>query len=175
MAIVPDSKDWTWVLRLPCPECGFDSRAIDRDEIPDLIAANAVSWQELLAGASEAGLRVRPDDRTWSPLEYACHVRDVFALYEYRLRLMLDSDDPLYPSWDQDVTAVESDYGRQDPAQVSVDLAGNAGTLAASFTGLTDSQWSRPGRRSDGASFTVETFGRYLVHDPVHHLHDVAG
>jgi hypothetical protein len=36
-------------------------------------------------------------------------------------------------------------------------------------------QWARPGRRSDGASFTVETFARYFAHDWVHHLHDVGG
>jgi len=32
----------------------------------------------------------------------------------------------------------------------------------------------RTGRRSDGAEFTVDTFARYFVHDPIHHLHDVA-
>ena len=31
----------------------------------------------------------------------------------------------------------------------------------------------RTGRRSDGAHFTVETFARYFIHDPVHHLYDV--
>jgi hypothetical protein len=30
------------------------------------------------------------------------------------------------------------------------------------------------GFRSDGAQFTVESFGRYLLHDPIHHLWDVA-
>jgi hypothetical protein len=40
---------------------------------------------------------------------------------------------------------------------------------------VTGSQWQRTGRRSDGASFTVETFARYLIHDPVHHLYDVTG
>jgi 3-methyladenine DNA glycosylase AlkD len=29
--------------------------------------------------------------------------------------------------------------------------------------------------RSDGASFAVETIGRYFIHDPVHHLYDVTG
>jgi len=24
MPIMPDTKDWTWVLRRACPECGFD-------------------------------------------------------------------------------------------------------------------------------------------------------
>jgi len=34
---------------------------------------------------------------------------------------------------------------------------------------------SRPGFRSDGARFTVESFARYFVHDLAHHLHDVTG
>ena len=31
------------------------------------------------------------------------------------------------------------------------------------------------GSRSDGAHFSVDSFARYLIHDPVHHLHDVGG
>ena len=34
---------------------------------------------------------------------------------------------------------------------------------------------SGPGVRSDGVAFTVDTFGRYFIHDPVHHLDDVRG
>ena len=26
MAITPDTKDWTWVLQRPCPECGFNTQ-----------------------------------------------------------------------------------------------------------------------------------------------------
>ena len=40
---------------------------------------------------------------------------------------------------------------------------------------MTGDQWPRTGPRSDGARFTVETFARYFVHDPVHHLYDVTG
>jgi hypothetical protein len=36
-------------------------------------------------------------------------------------------------------------------------------------------QWRRPGRRSDGARFSIASFSRYLLHDPVHHLYDVTG
>jgi hypothetical protein len=32
----------------------------------------------------------------WSTLEYACHVRDVFRLYDRRLALMLDEDDATF-------------------------------------------------------------------------------
>ena len=31
MTITPDTKDWTWVLRERCPECGFDAFAVSDD------------------------------------------------------------------------------------------------------------------------------------------------
>ena len=55
-------------------------------------------------------------------------------------------------------------------------MSGHAAALARAETqvaAVRDDQWSRTGRRSDGAVFTVESFGRYLVHDPVHHVWDV--
>jgi hypothetical protein len=33
----------------------------------------------------------------------------------------------------------------------------------------------RLGRRSNGSVFTVETLGKYFLHDLEHHAHDVAG
>ena len=88
---------------------------------------------------------------------------------------MLDEDDPLFANWDQDVTAVEERYGEQDPAVVADELPAAAETLAESFAASPGDQWERPGPRSDGAEFTVDTFARYLVHDPVHHIWDVTG
>ena len=172
VTIVPDAKDWTWVLLRPCPECGLDTSSFARTDIPAMIRANAAAWRAPLA-APGAARRPRPDK--WSALEYGCHVRDVFKLYEYRLSLMLTEDDPLYPNWDQDETAVADRYDTQDPATAAGELAAAAETIADRFAALTDGQWARPGRRSDGARFTVETFARYLVHDPIHHLYDVTG
>jgi DinB superfamily len=172
VTIVPDAKDWTWVLRRPCPECGLDTHAFTREEIPVLVRANAAGWRKPLA-APDAARRPRPGK--WSALEYGCHVRDVLKLYDYRLCLMLTRDDPLYPNWDQDETAVAERYDTQDPGTVATELAAAADKVAARFAAVAGDQWLRPGRRSDGASFTVETFGRYFVHDPVHHLCDVTG
>jgi hypothetical protein len=170
MAIVPDDKDWTWVLERPCPECGFDPATTASERIPALIRHNAGEWQEILA---RPDVRTRPDDSTWSPLEYACHVRDVFRLYDHRLHRMLDEDDPTYANWDQDATAVEDRYGEQDPGTVATDLATAAEQLAASFDAVAGDQWQRTGTRSDGARFTVQSFSTYLVHDPIHHVWDV--
>ena len=172
MAITPDTKDWTWVLQRPCPECGFDTQGFPAEAVPGMIMANAAAWPRVLEGGDA---RTRPEPAKWSPLEYACHVRDVFRLFDQRLELMLSQDDPQFPNWDQDETAVAERYGEQEAAQVAGQLSEAARALAGRFAGVSGEQWRRPGRRSDGAVFTVETFGRYLVHDPVHHLYDVTG
>jgi hypothetical protein len=172
--IVPDDKDWTWVLSRPCPQCGFDVTDLPPESVAPLVRANAGEWATLL-GRPAAELRRRPSDDRWSPLEYACHVRDVFSLYDERLAMMLEEDDPLYPNWDQDATAVAERYFEQDPSVVATELVATANALADRFDSVGGAQWERPGRRSDGASFTVTSFGRYMIHDPVHHLYDVTG
>jgi DinB superfamily len=172
--IVPDDKDWTWVLERPCPECGFDAATVPPESVAALLRANAAAWERVLQQPDEV-VRQRPAEDRWSPLEYACHVRDVCRLYDERLVLMLREDDPLYPNWDQDVTAVEERYREQDPATVAVQLRSAASALADGFDAVQGAQWLRPGRRSDGARFSIAGFSRYLLHDPVHHLYDVTG
>jgi hypothetical protein len=170
--ISPDTKDWTWVLERPCPECGFDAAVLDHSQVGAVVRDGAASWGPVLA---RPGARTRPEAATWSPLEYGCHVRDVLRLYDERLRLMLDQDDPLYPHWDQDAAAVADRYDQQDPAEVATQVVAAGEQVAAAFDGLSPEHWQRRGRRSDGASFTVESFSRYFVHDLVHHRHDVRG
>ena len=170
MPITPDTKDWTWVLERICPECGFDVRSFPRETTGQLIRENAARWPELLR---HSAVRQRPAEDVWSGLEYGCHVRDVYRLYDRRLVMMLEQDDPLYPNWDQDETAVAENYGDQQPEQVATELAEAANRLADRFDALSPEQWERTGTRSDGARFTVETFARYLMHDPVHHVTDV--
>jgi hypothetical protein len=170
-----DDKDWTWVLERPCPQCGYQASGFDRKEIGAKLRATAGSWRTLL----ERGeiVAVRPPvpagaAPVWSALEYGCHVRDVYVLFLERLELMLDKDDPTFRNWDQDVAAIEGRYADADPAKVRYDLAVAAGKLADTFDRVGTKEWDRTGRRSDGVEFTVETFGRYLLHDPFHHLWD---
>ena len=168
MAITPDTKNWTWVLEKPCPECAFDASTFEATDVADMIRANAASWPAVL---ERDDVRERPDESTWSKLEYAAHVRDVFRIYLYRLGLMLAEDDPLFPNWDQDATAVEERYNEQSTEVVSAELVADAAALADAFDTVAD--WGRPGRRSDGVAFTIETFAKYFIHDPIHHLWDV--
>jgi hypothetical protein len=170
--IEPDTKDWTWVLARPCPDCGLVATSLTRTDIAPTLRHCA---QALAAAVRKPEAHRRPAPTIWSPLEYGCHVRDVFAIFGRRLNLMLDEDDPLFANWDQDETARAERYELQDPGVVAEELEQGVEPLAQRFDSLSDEQWLRPGRRSDGAAFSVDTFAQYLVHDPVHHLYDVTG
>ncbi|MDO9395743.1 MAG: DinB family protein [Herbiconiux sp.] len=172
MAIVPDTKNWTWVLERACGECGFDSSATAAAEVAGLVRANAAAWPAVLG---REGVDERPDDATWSTLEYAAHVRDVFTISQERFSLMLEEVDPTFANWDQDVTAVEERYNEQDPSVVAEQLVAEAEALALLLESVPADAWERRGLRSDGSVFTVDTLARYVIHDPVHHLHDVRG
>jgi hypothetical protein len=170
MPIVPDTKNWTWVIDLPCPECGFDAQYFEDADIAPAILANGRSWSTVL---KRTDVTTRPNDATWSPLEYAAHVRDVLRIYDERVGLMLTLDNPLYENWDQDATAIAERYNEQDPAEVDAQLMDAASALAGTFAGIEAGGWSRTGRRSDGARFTVSSISRYLLHDLEHHRSDV--
>jgi hypothetical protein len=172
--ITPETKSWTWVLEQGCPDCGLDTPNIARTQVAARTRANVAAWHELLVSGGDE-LRVRPNPQTWSPVEYACHVRDVFVLFDERLRSMLEQDGPDFANWNQDATAVESRYAEQDSGAVAVALAAAGATLADRLAAVTDDQWPRTGKRSDGMVFTVESFARYFVHDAIHHLWDVTG
>jgi hypothetical protein len=149
VTIVPDTRDWTWVLERPCPECGLDAQGFARDAISGMTSRNARQWQEVLAGPGD--MARRPSPGTWPALGYACHVRDVLRLYDERLVLMLTTGGPRYPDWDQDATAVAGRYAEQNPARVAADLRDAAGVIAARFGEVSGDQWQRTGLRSDGA------------------------
>ena len=171
MPIRPDDKNWTWVLERVCPDCGFDASSVDRSQVAALLRQNIALWPGLLARADVVGLR--PTGDQWSALEYGCHVRDVFRIFERRLDRMLTEDGPTFANWDQDVTAIDDRYDQQDPTVISRDLVAAGNVLADRLQSVGDDQWSCTGFRSDGAAFTVESFARYLLHDPIHHVDDV--
>ncbi len=170
VVITPDNKDWTWVLERPCPECGFDARDLDVAATPTLVRDLAHSWVEVLA-RPDVAVRTSPDK--WSDLEYACHVRDVFRVFDRRLAMMIAEDGAHFDNWDQDATAVEERYETQDPEVVAGEMISAADTLAQRFSQVDGDVWAHRGVRSNGSEFSVITFAQYLAHDVIHHLWDV--
>lgn len=169
MAIEPETKSWTWVLERKCDECGFDTRSFPASDIGRLLRLSAEPWPEILA---HPAARVRPRDDCWSALEYGCHVRDAFRTGVYRVNRMLAEDNPHFDNWDQDETAVTDRYDLQDPTTVAAEVMAAGLQFADLYDTVTGDQWDRSGVRSDGAPFTIDSFGRYFLHDPMHHVVD---
>jgi hypothetical protein len=101
-------------------------------------------------------------------------VRDACIVFGTRLASMRHVNDPQFANWDQDQTALADRYWDQEPARVADELSVECERIADDFARVTDDEWHRPGRRSNGSVFTVDTLARYLLHDAVHHVHDVA-
>ena len=62
----------------------------------------------------------------------------MYRIFDQRLMLMLEQDDPAFPNWDQDATAVADRYQDQDPGVVAGQLAEAGDRIASRFAGLTD-------------------------------------
>ena len=169
-AVEPDEKDWTWVLRETCPECGFTAADVDPRNVPDLVPAQIAFWRRVLV---DPRVSERPAPDVWSPLEYACHVRDVYEIFGTRVELIRDEGDPTFRNWDQDEAAVVGRYREQRPLVVADELTERAAALAAIVQALPEDAWDRRGERSNGSPFTTATLLQYFLHDVVHHVHDV--
>jgi DinB family protein len=168
--IEPDTKDWTWVITQRCGECGFDGSTVNHTDVGPRIREDSGQWPRRLAAAD---VTVRPRPEVWSTLEYGCHVRDVHRKFNERVQLMLTENEPRFPNWDQDATAIEDDYGAQDPAVVTSELLDAAATVADTYARVPVDAWSRRGLRSNGSEFTISSIAIYHLHDIVHHAHDV--
>ncbi len=150
----PDTKDWTWTIHEPCPQCGFDAGVLDHDEIADLTVDYAAVLADVARGPRGAE---RPAPDVWSPTEYACHVRDVCALFVGRLTRMLAEDDPVFENWDQDATAVAAEYWNQRPGLVVGQLTAAADVIASQFA-------ARPRRPVGPARTPLERLGVHRRH-----------
>lgn len=166
-------KDWTFVLREQCDECAVDVLNLDRAELGPRVRAVAGAWREILGRGDGIVRRDPQGDRSWSILEYGCHVRDVFDLWEERTRLVLKKRKPqTFKNWDQEHAAADGGYKDEDPARVAYALASNGGKVADVLDRISDEEWAKSGTRSDGVEFTLEALARYMLHDVTHHLWD---
>ena len=168
----PDTADWTWVLTRPCPDCGFDPAVLTPQDVPGLLHDASPRYA---AALGRADARTRPRRGVWSPVEYACHARDVCDVMRGRLAQILAGGGEVvrFANWDQDETAVEKQYRRAEPATVERELAVALDAAATAFEAPEGQQWSWPALRSDGSEFTATTLALYFAHDIRHHLWDV--
>ena len=157
-----------------CPECGLDFDATPPSSVGQRLEPLVAEYRTRLVPDStdEEQLRKRPDPSTWSALEYACHVRDCFALYDRRVRTVLAEERPELPQMRRDEVAIERAYNEQSPASVAQEMADNFAGLAALFGEISGTEWQRVGVR-EGEELSVAWMAVNTLHEARHHLMDI--
>lgn len=161
----------------PCEECGFDYESLAAADIPAAVRSFAKRYRapltRFLPGEDgDALVRQRPDPETWSALEYASHVRDVFASYTGWIQLIVAEDRPLLEMPPPDELADVREYNGGDPVVVADAVATNAESLAATIEAVPADGWDRVGMRRDEERSVLFT-ARRAVHEGGHHLLDI--
>ena len=160
----------------PCSECQFDAASVADvpGEIDALGRKFAAPLTRFLPGEDGPALvRARPDPDTWSPLEYACHVRDVLTLFDARTRAMVAEPGVTFDEWDHDAAVTDDAYNDEDPADVAAAIAAATSGYAGTLRGLGPDDWQATGTRADGETFTVDSLARYGLHEAKHHQLDI--
>ena len=159
----------------PCPECRFDPKTPGiAAEISALARKMTAPLTRYLPGEDGAALlRTRSEPTVWSPLEYACHVRDVLALFESRTRSMVESDGVELVEWDHEAAVTNDAYNACEPADVAAAIAANAISYGALLESLSDQERAHTGTRPPGQTFTVDTMAVYALHEARHHMLDI--
>ncbi len=118
-------------------------------------------------------VRRRPDPATWSMIEYACHVRDVFAVSVERIHLALTTEHGTFEPLGNDERAVRLGYDQAAVDETLDDLTASALRLADLLDTLTGGDWDRTASRLPGEERDVRWMARQAAHEGRHHLHDI--
>lgn len=160
-----------------CEECGFDYEALDPADIPAAVRSFAKRYRaplsRFLPGEDgDAVVRQRPAPEVWSPLEYAAHIRDVFANYDRWIAECLAEAHPVMEGPGPDELAATGRYNEDDPAAVAEAVGANAERLASTIEAMPPDGWDRAGVRR-GEERSVLLMARRAVHEGNHHLLDI--
>jgi hypothetical protein len=163
-----------------CTECGFVYEDLPAKEIAGVVRHAAREIRERLGDVlGQANgvptLRTRPEPATWSALEYAGHVRDVFLTQHGRLYHGLVVDTPEFPPMHRDERVVLGAYNEEDPATTSAEVTMAADLFARLVQRLSPPQWARRCIYVNPEPTERELIwvARHTAHEVLHHLDDI--
>jgi uncharacterized damage-inducible protein DinB len=156
-----------------CRTCDVSYEALDVAaavagirSVPDAVASR-------VAALPGAALRRRPEPAVWSVLEYAAHLRDVYATFLIRLHLARTEDHPTLDPMFGDLRARRLRYNELPPDAVLQELALAAQGFCDEVADTGDGEWGRLVRRLPGEDRTALWLVRHAMHEGVHHVRDI--
>jgi hypothetical protein len=157
-----------------CEECGFE---YDLSEAPT-VAQSIIDEVAELAGILTdhcTDLRTRREPRTWSPLEYGCHLRDVLLVQRERVLATRRVDVPVFDPMGRDERVEHDGYADQDPRDVARQLMDASRLFANVLARLAPDDWQRRVMYNYPklSERSLQWVAAHTLHEVRHHLLDV--
>jgi hypothetical protein len=157
-----------------CRECGFEYDLSTSMAAAAAIVEGVDEVTGLLTG-SDIDLGERRTPATWSPLEYACHLRDVLLVQRERVLAARRLDRPTCVPMGRDERVEDDGYREQGVIDVARQLTDAAGLFANVLSRLDEDAWERtliynypePSERS------LRWVAVHTEHEVRHHLQDI--
>ena len=157
-----------------CNECGYEY---------DLGQATSAG-QAVVVGADQLGtllkdkrneVRGRQEAKTWSPLDYGCHLRDVLLVQRERVLLARRVERPSLEYMGRDERVDHDGYDEQDPADVARQLSDAARMFEHVLARLGPSDWERSVMYNYPvlSERSLRWMAVHTLHEVQHHLLDV--
>jgi DinB superfamily len=158
-----------------CQECGFAYDLSAATRAADEIRGGVAELARLLTTTERRTLARRNAPELWSPLEYACHVRDVLITQRERVLLARRVDVPAAVPMGRDERVAHDGYAESEPAEVAEEVTIAARLLANTLRRLDTADWELrivynwPQRRER----TLRWVAVNTLHEVRHHLLDI--
>ncbi|MBB5895865.1 DinB family protein [Kutzneria kofuensis] len=157
-----------------CAECGFRYDLDDATAAAGDIRRLAGEVAAVLGTPGDLATRRRPE--LWSPLEYACHLRDVFLVQRERVLQARRDNGFVCVTMGRDVRVEHEGYAEQNPDDVARQVTDAAQLFGNVLDRLGDDwdnemvySWPEPHRAS------LRWVAVHTVHEARHHLQDMRG
>ncbi|MEV4417202.1 DinB family protein [Catellatospora sp. NPDC049609] len=157
-----------------CAECGFAYDLALAPEVSQLAIGHAGEYADLLrAEPSALGRRSAP--QVWSPLEYACHMRDVLLAQRERVLAARRLDTPVAEPIGRDERVEHDGYAEQRPADVARQLQDAALLFANVLDRLSAGDWARTlvYTYPEHQERSLRWIAVHTLHELRHHLLDI--
>ncbi|OBH56568.1 hypothetical protein A5686_00195 [Mycobacterium sp. E2479] len=127
----------------------------------------------LCSNGGAVRLRVRPD--VWSPLQYACHARDVLLVQRERVLAARRVDGADCVSMGREERAEHDGYNDQDPVRVARQLADAATMFTNVLARLSADDWARTVvyHYPETSVRSLRWVAVHTAHELQHHLLDI--
>jgi hypothetical protein len=158
-----------------CEECGYKYDLAAATQAGREIQVGVAELAEVLRTTASRRLAQRTAPQRWSPMEYACHVRDVLLTQRERVLLARRAHIPSAVPMGRDERVAHEGYAEQDAIEVAEELTMAARLLANALRRLDAPDWELRliynwPRRTER---TLRWVAANTLHDVRHHLMDI--